>query len=517
MEMGDAAPAPADAPLAPPFGGGSANWGEEVEEAHEASGRNATVLEIEADKARKRAERFGSEYVEPKGEALARGLGMSRKEVLAMRKAEAIKKSQHRRGGGGALVTGFDMFDPAEEAKRAARAAKFGDQLGLTPEQVAIRQREAEERVERAKRSAAYAAVAAAGDLSLNVSGGDPQDVFETRVDPDLDAQWRADAVHLYGVDHMTTQECMNYFGEYGPVFVEWINDSSCNVCFDDEHTARRAIRMKGVAMGAGANPDERGALPEGTIAEMLWHSGPEFHKDGKTLALSFRLATEADVKPDGRIKSRQLWMKDGERRRSGGKRRRGGGGGDRERHHPYGGGGGGDSGGKRRRGRGSSRRGGMRGFDDDDDDGGVSDLRARIKAKKDAEGGGGGDADAAMDGAANGGGENAGGGDAMTMDGGGAAATEGKAAVGMFAAATKAAAATRVMPDPSNPFLAAMADPKPAPSLEELPETDLRKKLAASRAAAAAAAAGGGGEAAAAPAEAAMGDASAPVVYDDV
>ena len=329
MEMGDAAPAPADAPLAPPFGGGSANWGDEVEEAHEASGRNATVLEIEADKAKKRAERFGSEYKEPKGEALARGLGMSRKEVLAMRKAEAVKKS-HRRGG--ALVTGFDMFDPAEEAKRAARAAKFGDQLGLTPEQVAIRQREAEERVERAKRSAAYAAVAAAGDLSLNVSGGDPQDVFETRVDPDLDAQWRADAVHLYGVDHMTTQECMNYFGEYGPVFVEWINDSSCNVCFDDEHTARRAIRMKGVAMGAGANPDERGALPEGTIAEMLWHSGPEFHKDGKTLALSFRLATEADVKPDGRIKSRQLWMKDGERRRSGGKRRRGGGGGDRDR-----------------------------------------------------------------------------------------------------------------------------------------------------------------------------------------
>jgi hypothetical protein len=33
----------------------------------------------------------------------------------------------------------------------------------------------------------------------------------------------------------------MAYFAEYGPVFVEWINDTSCNVVFADEHTARRS------------------------------------------------------------------------------------------------------------------------------------------------------------------------------------------------------------------------------------------------------------------------------------
>ena len=66
-------------------------------------------------------------------------------------------------------------------------------------------------------------------------------DILEERVDPELDAVWRNDAVHLYGVDHMTTADCMGYFGEYGPVFCEWINDSSCNVVFADEHA--RAAR----------------------------------------------------------------------------------------------------------------------------------------------------------------------------------------------------------------------------------------------------------------------------------
>jgi len=55
---------------------------------------------------------------------------------------------------------------------------------------------------------------------------------------------WRSDAVHLYGVDIMNNSDCMAYFAEYGPVFVEWINDTSCNVVFADEHTARRSGPM---------------------------------------------------------------------------------------------------------------------------------------------------------------------------------------------------------------------------------------------------------------------------------
>ena len=98
--------------------GGGFNWADEVTAEHAASGHDAAVLEAERVKAKKRAERFGQEYKEPKANVVARGL-MSRKEVLAMRKEQALKKMNRR----GEFVAGIDVFDPEEEAKRAARAS----------------------------------------------------------------------------------------------------------------------------------------------------------------------------------------------------------------------------------------------------------------------------------------------------------------------------------------------------------------------------------------------------------
>ena len=367
--------------------GGDFNWADEVTAEHAASGHDAAVLEAERVKAKKRAERFGQEYKEPKANVVARGL-MSRKEVLAMRKEQALKKMNRR----GEFVAGIDVFDPEEEAKRAARAAKFGTNApsALTPEQQAIKDRRDAQDAQRLVANAAalqeaYADAMDDGTGAIAGSADVAQDFFESRVDPEVDASWRSDAVHLYGVDHMTTNDCMGYFHEYGPVFVEWINDSSCNVVFNDEHTARRAIRMKGVAMGAEANPDGGLALPAGTCAEMLWHSGPEFRKDGRVIQLSFRLATEEDVKPDGEARSRMLW------RGGRGKRRRGGG----DRHHPYAGDGGAAAaavavaagGVDGVRGVRSDRGGGMRGYDDDDDDDGGRPTAERIRRRRrDAE-----------------------------------------------------------------------------------------------------------------------------------
>jgi hypothetical protein len=45
--------------------------------------------------------------------------------------------------------------------------------------------------------------------------------------------------VYLYGVDVMSTADIKAYFGDYGPRFVEWINDSSC---------AARGLRGQGAA-----------------------------------------------------------------------------------------------------------------------------------------------------------------------------------------------------------------------------------------------------------------------------
>ena len=136
--MGDDDEKMGDASLPPlTFGaaGASGDWAADVEHEHEASGRNADVLELEREKARKRAERFGQAFKEPSKKTLAGAHGLlSRKEVLAVRKEHAMKKAAR----GGQFVTGIDLFDPEEEAKRAARAAKFGAMLDAAPEQAAF-------------------------------------------------------------------------------------------------------------------------------------------------------------------------------------------------------------------------------------------------------------------------------------------------------------------------------------------------------------------------------------------
>ena len=57
----------------------------------------------------------------------------------------------------------------------------------------------------------------------------------------------------MYGVDCMSSRDCMSYFGEYGPKTVEWINDSSCNVVFADKFTAKRAIFGMGKLLAEGS------------------------------------------------------------------------------------------------------------------------------------------------------------------------------------------------------------------------------------------------------------------------
>lgn len=53
-------------------------------------------------------------------------------------------------------------------------------------------------------------------------------DLFEERREAAPDAERRPEAIYVYGVDVMSTKDLLTYFGDYGPTFVEWINDSSC-------------------------------------------------------------------------------------------------------------------------------------------------------------------------------------------------------------------------------------------------------------------------------------------------
>lgn len=52
----------------------------------------------------------------------------------------------------------------------------------------------------------------------------------------------RLEALHMSGVDDMSTQDVFGYFKEYPPAHIEWIDDASCNVVWLDDITSTRAL-----------------------------------------------------------------------------------------------------------------------------------------------------------------------------------------------------------------------------------------------------------------------------------
>jgi len=52
----------------------------------------------------------------------------------------------------------------------------------------------------------------------------------------------RTGAILLHGVDHMSTKDVFDYFKLFGPETIEWIDDSSCNVVWDDTASVSNAL-----------------------------------------------------------------------------------------------------------------------------------------------------------------------------------------------------------------------------------------------------------------------------------
>ncbi len=44
----------------------------------------------------------------------------------------------------------------------------------------------------------------------------------------------RLEALHMSGVDDMSTQSIFDYFKEYPPAHIEWIDDTSCKCSLTD-------------------------------------------------------------------------------------------------------------------------------------------------------------------------------------------------------------------------------------------------------------------------------------------
>lgn len=61
-------------------------------------------------------------------------------------------------------------------------------------------------------------------------------------VDPRRPGGTRLNAVHVRGVTDMTTEDVMEYFKDCGPTSVDWINDYACNVVWQRNQDAARAL-----------------------------------------------------------------------------------------------------------------------------------------------------------------------------------------------------------------------------------------------------------------------------------
>jgi hypothetical protein len=326
-----------------------------------------------------RAERFGVQYVDP-----------------ARARPDMRLEARRERNARSGFVTGIDFFSAEEEQKRKARAAKFGlaDDGGtngilvagggplLAPPKVDVHLDPDDDPAELARRRARaerfgvplaplrppQQRVGAHGGGGGGGGGLMDVDALEAPADAPADAAPRPEAVYLYGVDLMSTGDCLRYFTEYGPTFVEWINDSACVVLFADGGSAARAMHGTGVALppeapGAAEGEQQQqpaegeegaaavAAMDGGEVGEgagggaaagggVVWFRGRDFVKAGTAVRLLYRAATQADRRDLNAPKppSRYLWKAVAGAGSKRGRDGPGGGGGRRE-----GGGGGGD------------------------------------------------------------------------------------------------------------------------------------------------------------------------------
>ncbi|XP_024117031.1 nuclear cap-binding protein subunit 3 [Oryzias melastigma] len=85
----------------------------------------------------------------------------------------------------------------------------------------------------------------------------------------------RLEALHIMGVDDMSTQDIFGYFKEYPPAHIEWIDDASCNVVWLDDDTSIRALintsRMPNsetITTETGEQPGKEGKAQRGSGSE---------------------------------------------------------------------------------------------------------------------------------------------------------------------------------------------------------------------------------------------------------
>lgn len=107
------------------------------------------------------------------------------------------------------FTTGINIFHKEEQEKLQERAKRFG----LKPTEI------------------------------HNFTDEELQELHDSLgITADDEKEIRFNALHMRGTDNMSTENVLEYFHKFGPSCIEWINDESCNVLWNDKISAARAL-----------------------------------------------------------------------------------------------------------------------------------------------------------------------------------------------------------------------------------------------------------------------------------
>lgn len=102
----------------------------------------------------------------------------------------------------------------------------------------------------------------------------------------------------MRGTDDMSTEDVLEYFGKYGPAAIEWIDDTSCNVVWNDRISAARALfflskPIKGMPIEGPCDPFLKELNNETTSTENKEESGRSILLKNKDREIELRDDTE--------------------------------------------------------------------------------------------------------------------------------------------------------------------------------------------------------------------------------